>query len=185
MLTHAVFVFICFILDEILMVLFPGSYLLNDLLFIANLGFCAMILTIRKFDFLDSVLFAVLWGMYYDFFCANTFLAYAIVYGIVACLLRLWSKHMTETLIESLVLCIVTIFAKDLLVYFYMYFQRVTALTFLEWAERFELLTLLANAILVMIIVFLMRIKDDYLFMKEKRIRRSEKVEWFRLKSKD
>ena len=57
MLTHAVFVFICFILDEILMVLFPGSYLLNDLLFIANLGFCAMILTIRKFDFLDSVLF--------------------------------------------------------------------------------------------------------------------------------
>ncbi|WP_255420336.1 hypothetical protein [Absiella sp. AM54-8XD] len=39
MLTHAVFVFICFILDEILMVLFPGSYLLNDLLFIANLAF--------------------------------------------------------------------------------------------------------------------------------------------------
>ena len=185
MLAHTLVVWICFLADEILMVLFPGDYLLNGLLFVANLGFCAVILTIRKFDFLESVLFAILWGMFYDFFCANTFLVYAIIYGITACLLRLWSKHMTETLIESLILCIVTIFAKDIMVYCYMVFQRITTLSLMEWAEHYELLTLLANTILVMIIVLLMRIKDDYLFMKEKRIRKGEKIEWFRLKSKD
>lgn len=182
---HILLVLLCFLTDEILMVIFPGNYLLNGLLFISNLGFSAMILTIRKFSFLDSILFAVAWGMVYDFVFAQTFLVYAIVFGIVACLLRLWSKHMTDTLIESLILCIVTIFAKDLLVYFYMYFNRITALSLMNWAEHYELLTLLANTILVMIIVFLMRIKDDYLFMKEKRIRRGEKIEWFRLKSKD
>ena len=51
---HIVFVIICFLIDEILTVIFPNSYLINDLLFIPNLGFCAMVLTIRKFSFLDS-----------------------------------------------------------------------------------------------------------------------------------
>ena len=60
---HIVFVIICFLIDEILTVIFPNSYLINDLLFIPNLGFCAMVLTIRKFSFLDSCLFAFGCGM--------------------------------------------------------------------------------------------------------------------------
>ena len=73
-----------------------------------------MILTVRKFNLIDTCLFAFGCGMIYDFCFANTFLIYAIVYTLVACLLHLWSKHMTDTLIESLILAIVTIFVKDL-----------------------------------------------------------------------
>ena len=94
---HIVFVIICFLIDEVLTVIFPNSYLINDLLFIPNLGFCAMVLTIRKFSFLDSCLFAFGCGMIYDFCFANTFLLYAIIFTVIACLLQLWSKHMTET----------------------------------------------------------------------------------------
>ena len=92
---------------------------------------------------------------------------------------------MTDTLIESLILAIVTIFVKDLLIYFYMSFQRMTEMSLTLWAERYELLTLLANAILAMVIVYLIKIKDDYLEMKARRIRKGEKGEWFRLKSKE
>ena len=92
---------------------------------------------------------------------------------------------MTDTLIESLILAIVTIFVKDLLIYFYMSFQRMTEMSLTLWAERYELLTLLANAILAMVIVYLIKIKDDYLEMKARRIRKGEKVEWFRLNSKE
>lgn len=182
---HFLFVIICYIVDQLLQIFFPNSFLINDLLFISNLGFCAMILTIRKFQFIDSCLFAFACGMLYDFCFANTFLLYAVIYTVVACLLHLWTKHMTETIIESLVLCITTIFVKDLLVYCYMVFQRMTDMSLVLWAERFELLTLLANAILVMIIVLLIRIKDDYLAMKAVRIRKGEKLEWFKLKSKE
>lgn len=185
MVAHVLLVLAGFLGDELLMILFPGSYLLDGLLFVSNLGFCTMILTIRRFSLLDAVLFAVFWGGVYDFCFANTFLVHAIIYGIVACLLHLWSRHMTDTLIESLILCIVTIFAKDLMVYFVMYFERISALSLMEWAEHYELLTLLANTILAMVIFFLLRIKEDYLFMREKRIRRGEKVEWYRLKSRD
>lgn len=182
---HIVFVIICFLIDEALTIVFPNSYLINDLLFIPNLGFCAMVLTIRKFSLIDSCLFAFGCGMIYDFCFANTFLVYAIIFAIIACLLQLWSRHMTDTIIESLVLCIATIFVKDLLIYCYLYFQRITSMSLTLWAERYELMTLLANAILTMIIVFLKRIKDDYLEMKALRIRKGEKVEWFRLKSKE
>lgn len=183
--THLLFVVFCFLIDEVLMILFPNSYLVDTLMFIPNLGFCAMILTVRKFNLIDTCLFAFGCGMIYDFCFANTFLIYAIVYTLVACLLHLWSKHMADTLIESLILAIVTIFVKDLLIYFYMSFQRMTEMSLTLWAERYELLTLLANAILAMVIVYLIKIKDDYLEMKARRIRKGEKVEWFRLKSKE
>ncbi len=181
---HIVFVILCFLMDEVLSVLFTNSYLIKDLIFVSNLGFCAMVLTIRKFSFIDSCLFAFVCGMIYDFCFANTFLIYAIIYTIIACLLQLWSKHMTETLFESIVLAIVTIFVKDLLIYCYMSFQRITSMSLMLWAERYELLTLLGNAILVMAIFYLIRIKDDYLEVKALRIRKGEKVEWFKLKSK-
>lgn len=182
---HILFVLSCFVIDEVLLILFPNSLLMQELLFIPNLGFCAMILTVRKFDFIDTCLFSFGCGMIYGFVFANSFLLYAFVYMIVACLLRIWSKHLTDTMIESLLLCIVTIFVKDLLLYFYMSFQRSTNMSLMLWAEKYELLTLLANAILVMVIVFLIRIKDDYLKMKAIRVRKGEKIEWFRLKSKE
>lgn len=182
---HVVLFLVCSLFDEILSVLFPNTFLVNDLLFIPNLAFCMMILTIRKFSLTDKCLFAFGCGMFYDFCFANTFLLYAIIYTLLACILHLWSKHLTETLIESLILSIVTIFVKDLLIYFYMSFQRMTEMSLTLWAERYELLTLLANAILAMVIVYLIRIKDDYLEMKARRIRKGEKVEWFRLKSKE
>lgn len=182
---HTLFVIFCFIIDEILLVIFPNSYLINDLLFFPNLAFCAMILTIRKFDLIDACMFAFGCGMIYELLFAKSFLIYAITYTIIALLVKLWSKHMMDTLIESLILCVTTIFVKDFLVYCYMYFFRITSMPFILWVQRYELLTLLANAIIVMAIVFLIRIKDDHLEMKALRIRKGEKVEWFRLKSKD
>ena len=182
---HVVLFLVCSLFDEILSVLFPNTFLVNDLLFIPNLAFCMMILTIRKFSLTDKCLFAFGCGMFYDFCFAKTFLLYAIIYTLLACILHLWSKHLTETLIESLILSIVTIFVKDLLVYFVMSFQGISEIPFLLWAEQFELLTLLGNAVLVLGIVFLQRSKEDYLEKKANKIRRREKIQWFNLKSKE
>ena len=184
MMIHALFVGFCFLCDEILMVLFPSDFLMQGLLFVSNMGFCAIMLTVRKFDWINTCLFAFGFGMIYDFLFAKDFLVYAIVFLIVAALLRIWTKHLTDTLLECLVLCIVTIFVKDYLVYLYQIVQRATTLTFFEWAASYELLTLLANAILAMSVIFLIRIKDDYLEVKALRVRKGERVEWFRLKSK-
>ncbi len=178
------FVIICFIFDEALTVLFPNSYLMNTLLFIPSLGFCAMILIVRKFSIIDTCLFSFVCGMFYDVFLANTFLLHAIVFTIAASLLHLWTKHLTDTALESILLVIVTIFVKDFLVYLYMSFQQVTEMSLMLWAERYELLTLLGNGVLSFVILFFIRMKDDYLERKALQVRKGEKIEWFKLKSK-
>ena len=47
MMIHALFVGLCFLCDEILMVLFPSDFLMQGLLFVSNMGFCAIMLTVR------------------------------------------------------------------------------------------------------------------------------------------
>ena len=94
MMIHALFVGFCFLCDEILMVLFPSDFLMQGLLFVSNMGFCAIMLTVRKFDWINTCLFAFGFGMIYDFLFAKDFLVYAIVFLIVAALLRIWTKHL-------------------------------------------------------------------------------------------
>lgn len=182
---HFAFVAGWFILDSMLMVLFPNSYLVQDLLFFSNLGFCAMILTLRRFGFLDSILFAFLCGFLYDFAFANTAFLYAIVFTIIACIQRLWTKHMDETAVEAVILSIVTIFVKDLLVYLFMCFQRYTQMDFLLWVQRYELLSIAAGMVGMLAVYWFLQIKDDYLERKAQALRKGEKVEWYRLRSKD
>lgn len=184
MVVHVLFVIVCFLIDGILMTLFPNNAIGTELMFISNLGFCAMVLTIRKFDFINSSLFAICMGMFYDHFFANAFLAYAVAYFLIACVIQLWSKHMMDTVLESIILCISTIFVKDCVIYFFMFFNRMTVISLQTWFVNYEFLTILANAILVLILISLIRLKDDYLEMKERQIRKEEKVQWFRLKSK-
>lgn len=184
MIVHVLFVSICFIIDGILMTLFPNNALGTDLLFISNLGFCAMVLTIRKFEPINGYLFAACFGLVYDYFFANSFLIYILVYAAIAFVIHIWGKHMTDTILESIILCISTIFVKDLMVYCIMIFNQMTYIDIQTWFVTREFLTILANAILVLILISLIRIKDDYLEMKERQVRKEERVEWFRLKSK-
>ncbi len=54
----ALFIFVCFLVDSALSMLFPISYAPDDFIFIASLGFCALVLTLRKYQLLDAVLLA-------------------------------------------------------------------------------------------------------------------------------
>lgn len=184
MMIHALFVAACFLIDGVLMALFPNNASFTDLMFISNLGFCALILTIRKFNLIDSCLFAICFGMFYDHYFANTLLIYAIAYCFSAFVVHFWSKHMTDTVLESLILCISTIFVKDCVVYFCMFFNRMTGWSIQTWFVNYEFLTILANAVLVLILVSCIRLKDDYMETKERKVRKEERVEWFKLRSK-
>ena len=85
---------LCTLLDLAISVLFPGSFRMNDLIFVSSLGFSSMILVIRDYDLLDCCLVAFLYGLLVDVLIMNTFLLYAIIYLLIALLLHLWTKHM-------------------------------------------------------------------------------------------
>ena len=175
---------LCTLLDLAISVLFPGSYLMNDLVFLPSVGFCSVVLVIREHDLLDRCLTAFLYGLLVDLFIVNTFLLHAVVYLIIALLLQLWSRHMGDSMIESVILCIATIFVKDLLIFLYMRISGVSELSFVGWIVSYEFLSIVCNGVLVFLVVLLQRVKNDYQHMKALKIRQEEKIRWYTLKSK-
>ena len=80
---NGIFFTVCTLLDLVISVLFPGSYRMNDLVFISSLGFCSLVLVIREYDLLDRCLMAFLYGLIVDLFIMNTFLLYACTYLLI------------------------------------------------------------------------------------------------------
>lgn len=182
--TNIFFFTVCTILDLAISALFPGSYRMNDLVFISSLGFCSLVLVIREYDLFDRCLVAFLYGLLVDMLVMNTFLVYAVVYLLIALVLQLWTRHMGDSVIESVILCIATIFVKDLLIFLYMRMSGISELSFIGWITSFEFLSIVGNGVLVFLVVLLQRIKNDYQRMKALKIRQEEKVKWYTLRSK-
>lgn len=182
--TNVIFVFACFVIDSILAMLFPINYASQAYIFIPSLGFCALVLTIRRYNIIDGVLFAGCFGIFYDFFYANTYFINFIIYVLIAWLAYIWRKHMTETIIESIVLCVSTIFVKELLLYCMIKMLDQSSFSFSEWFIYREFLTLSINALMVFVLVSVIRMKDEYLLIQESKIRKEEKIEWIKFISK-
>ena len=56
-----------------------------------------------------------------------------------------------------------------------------TSMTFDVWILSRASLTLFINAIFVVVIVFISRIVEDMMLMREKRIRKEEKISWWKI----
>lgn len=173
-------IFACFLLDGAISVIFPVKFGISGLYFVPCLGFSALVLTIRHMDFTDSLIVSTLFGMFYDFFYANTPFLYTIVFALLALITRLWIKQINESIIENLLLCISTIFVRELVIYFIMMTSNQTTMTFNTWMVNRMFLTLVVNGVLVLALVFISYIVEDHLQRREIRIRREERLPWMR-----
>ncbi|NBK98174.1 MAG: rod shape-determining protein MreD [Erysipelotrichia bacterium] len=173
-------IFICFLLDGILNVLFPAQFGANTLYFVSCLGFSALVLTIRHLDFRDSLIVSILFGIFYDFFYANTYFLYAILFLLLCLITRLWIKQINESMIENVFLCISTIFVRELIVYLFMIISDQTTMVFNTWLVNRMFLTLVVNGVLVLALVFVSHVVEDRLQRRELRLRREERLPWMR-----
>ena len=176
MIWHILYVLCCFLFDQILILLFPSSYLLQQMIFVPSLGFCAIMLTVRKYDLLSGVLFAFGFGLFYELFFSQTFMIYPLVYSLCVVLLKYWSKQVGYSLVESMLLCSILIFIKDLIVYLCMLITKISKLSFINWLCNIELLSIGINTLLIILIFFFLNRKDDLLMRKNIRLKSQEKL---------
>ena len=178
MLLNYLFVLVAFLIDGILNVFFPVQFNMEHMYFVPCIGLCAMILVNRKMKTTDAVILSILFGLGYDFFYANTMFFYTIVFLLLCGVTRLWAKQINESVIESVSLCISTIFIKELMVYLFMLISNRTTIGFNSWLINRIFLTLLVNGILVSLLVFFTFVKEDYQQRKEVRMRKEERLPW-------
>lgn len=182
MLTRYLLVFACFLLDGAIAMAFPPAFGGGTMYFVPCLGFSALVLTIRHLDFVDSLIISILFGMFYDFFYTFTPFLYTFIFTIMCLLVRVWIKQINESMVENVILCVATIFVKELLVFGTMIALRQTTMAFNTWLVDRIFLTLLVNAILVLVLVFISFLVDEYIHHKELQTRKEERLPWMRMK---
>lgn len=181
MIFHILFIASCFIADLVLAALFPISFEPMALVFIPCLGFSALVLSSKHMNKMDAFLLFVLFGLLVDYFLTDTFLLYTVVFALCSLIVSQWQKHLMDSLIESVLLVIATIFVKEFLVYLFMSITSMTEIALMDWVLRRLTLTLLINGCFVFVIVFAMRFADDIASAHERKIRKEESITWLKL----
>ncbi|MEG0314113.1 MAG: rod shape-determining protein MreD [Erysipelotrichaceae bacterium] len=184
MLLNTMFVLLGFIFDGIINNILINDFMMTDLMFIPWIGFSAMLIVIRKMDTFNTYAFVISFGMFYDFFYAETFALYTIVFVICAFILKKWAIHLTKTLFESVMLIISTIFVNEFIVYFFMIITSMTKLGIQAWLIKRMFLTLIINAFLCVLVIYFDRLKDDLKDRRDLRMRKEERISWVKLLSK-
>ena len=181
MIIQVLLISFCFFFDILISNFLPHSFLPTDFVVTSCIGLSALVLMQRKMDRIDSLLISIIFGLIYDYFIAHTFLICTIAFVIVNLLVSQWQKHITESLFENCLLAFVTIFVKEFLVYFMMTLISETSMSFDAWLLNRAILTLTFNTIFVIVIVFISTIVEDMILMREKRIRKEEKISWWKI----
>lgn len=184
MILQVLFIFACFVGDVILSNVLPHSFLPGEMVITPCIGLCALVLTQRKMDRVDSLLISVIFGIFYDYFISGMFLVCTIAFVVVNLIVGEWQKHITESIIESSLLAFTTIFIKEFVVYFIMTLLQETLMPFDMWLISRAIFTLLANAVFVVMIVWGARYIENLMLMREKRIRKEETISWWKISSK-
>ncbi|MDF9824127.1 rod shape-determining protein MreD [Breznakia sp. PF5-3] len=176
MVVQYLFVFLCFLIDGAIEACFNISFSMDHMYFVSCFGICGLVLTVRKMDFTDAIILSLLSGMFYDFFYTNSFLVYSIIFVILCIIVKAWTKHLGDSLLESIVICISALFATQLIVYGYMLLINETKISFYMWISDRMFLTIIINALFVFVLFFLTNIRDNYIKKKELRIRKEERL---------
>lgn len=170
------------ILDMICTAIFPYDYALIRPVFIPCMGFCALMLVLRQKKLLDGLFFAFVIGMVFDFLNGDHFLLSSLICMACAFLVHIWSKHITSSLPELMILLLSTIFVKEALVYFYMTASNASAMTMMTWLTQRLVITLVGNLIPILIVVYFNDLRQTKQLRQETIRRKGEKLKWEQLK---
>ena len=176
MLAQYLYVALCFVFDGIAAAIFPIDFANVSISFVPCFGLCALVLSIREMDFTNAMIMSVFFGVYYDFIYANTFLVYEIVFALVCLIVKYWTKHLGDSLIELIVMCCVTIFMKEMIAYIIMVARDATTMDLSSWFINRIFLTIIVNAVFVYFLAFMNSFKETYIRNREARIRKEEKL---------
>ena len=176
------YIAICVVLDMILGVLFPYDFALFQPIFVPCLGFAALMLVTQSKDLVSSLVMAFVAGIVFDFMNADYFMLNSLVFMACAFLIHIWSKHISSSLLEMMILLLSIIFVKEFLIYFYMSASNLVNMTVMTWLIRYLVMTLIGNAGPLLLVLWLNDVRQTLQNRREMMRRKGEKLRWEQLK---
>lgn len=171
------FVFMGFIADNILRMIFPVDTSLRLLVFVPNLGYLAFLYVMLKKPMPFALLMAVILGLSVDVI-RHEMIANAIAYPIGIYAVKVWSNQLNESLFEQVFVGLIGLFLKEFALFIFLFTIRFSQLGLWTWFVHREFLTLIGHIPLLMGLSYLGRIKTGTQKTLDQRKQRRERVLW-------
>lgn len=181
MILQIAYIVFSFIMDGVLSLLFPASFIPYDIVFVPCLGIASLVLSNRQMNQFESLLIFTIFGLLYDFFISDMFPVYTLVFILLNVINNQWQKHIMESTIESTLLVLTSILVKEFVVYFTMTLTHQSTMVFTQWMMNRLFFTLIINGICVVVLVYLSKLVVDLMKQRELRIRKEETIPWWKM----
>ncbi|HCT62795.1 MAG TPA: rod shape-determining protein MreD [Erysipelotrichaceae bacterium] len=176
-----IYLILCFTADLILSQVFPLDYALYRLNFIPHVGLIGLMLVARELDLGTALIMAFGFGLFLDFTHYGYFMMNAFVFTLTIWILRQWSNQVNESIVELLVLGVLTIFVKEFLIFSILHLFNASQMRFLVWFAHWQFLSLLGNLPLMALAIYGYHLVEGFLSNKDRRRRQGEKTLWMKM----
>ena len=142
-------VFLCFVVDSTIHYFLSYNFTKTSITITPCLGLMMFALLVRTIEAgAERYFFATLCSVYYSIVYANSLAIYILIYCLIAFVRSYLFKLDTLNIIESIIFCILTIFAQECIVYWLMWITNMTRYPMVSFVVMQLLPTLLFNGIL-------------------------------------
>ena len=152
-----------FMLDIALQTIFPVDFQYQRLFVVFNMGIIALMLDLRKKDFLVVFSIAFVVGLGLDITRYGYFFLSALSLSLTMILIRVWSNQLNESVIELVILAVMSVFIKELVQYLLLLLSGLTSLYPSNWFIYRGFLTLLIHIPLSLVVIYFYRLKNQFL----------------------
>ncbi|PKM63964.1 MAG: hypothetical protein CVU96_05230 [Firmicutes bacterium HGW-Firmicutes-20] len=170
------------ILDLVLMVLFRVDHSAMALSFIPGAALVYIAFETYQDPLNKAVVWAFLTGFLFDLLLFNALFDYALSMVIVVIIVRVWSKHLSESIFERIMLGLLLIFVREMALYGLALLQGFTTMNVQTWLTMRVFLTILGNVPVIVLVLYWLDFQDGFEAKQQRKQRRKERVAWYRYK---
>lgn len=170
------------ILDLVLMVLFRVDHSAMALSFIPGAALVYIAFETYQEPLNKAVVWAFFTGLLFDLLLFNALFDYALSMVIVVIVVRVWSKHLSESIFERIMLGLLLVFVREMSMYGLALLQGFTTMNVQTWLTMRVFLTILGNVPVIVIVLFWLDFQDGFDAKQQRKQRRKERVSWYRYK---
>lgn len=145
-------VFLCFVIDSTISFFLPYNYAKTGITIVPCIGLMMFTLLVKTVEGAERYFFAAICGVYYSIIYSNSLAIYILIYCLIAFIRSYIFKLESLSLVESMIFCILTIFAQECVLYWLMWITNMTRYPISSFMLMRILPTLIVNFILSMMV---------------------------------
>ncbi|NLA78701.1 MAG: hypothetical protein GX845_04040 [Erysipelothrix sp.] len=174
----SIYIIITLILDLIMASIISNSYMWASFILIPFTSLVFLLYISLKRDIYHVLFVAMLVGLGIDLFTHSALFLHAIIFVAALFIMRIYQRHMSDTMFEMVLMGLVIIFIVEVLLFLYYSLFTTVQIGFSLWYMRRLFVTMIGNLPLIIVAYYLARHYIKMVKAQETQKQRSETSLW-------